>query len=189
MTAELSRRDALAALAVIGSAAGASTAYLAERGRVDRRSPAGTDDADPAVESLDEHSMETLIAIAAVVYPSPVSGIGPFVEEFVSGRVARHPDLAAGITASVDRLDGLARDWFDAPVGELSPETRDRLLREAGVDTAEAAPEGSPAERMRYYLVNELLYGLYASPTGGALVGLENPQGHPGGLESYQRGP
>ncbi|MEA5408870.1 hypothetical protein VB773_15715 [Haloarculaceae archaeon H-GB2-1] len=55
--------------------------------------------------------------------------------------------------------------------------------------TAEPNPDGTTAERVRYYLVNEPLYALYASPTGGTLVGIENPQGHPGGTESYQRGP
>jgi hypothetical protein len=42
---------------------------------------------------------------------------------------------------------------------------------------------------VRYYVVNELLLALYASPTGGELVGIENPQGHPGGTASYQQGP
>jgi hypothetical protein len=42
---------------------------------------------------------------------------------------------------------------------------------------------------VRYYVVNELLYALYTSPTGGELVGIENPQGHPGGHESYQHEP
>jgi hypothetical protein len=56
-------------------------------------------------------------------------------------------------------------------------------------DTLEPDPRGSDEQRVRYFVVNELLFALYASPTGGELVGIENPQGHPGGIQSYQRGP
>jgi hypothetical protein len=58
-----------------------------------------------------------------------------------------------------------------------------------GVHTADEDPDGTTAERIRFYVVNELLFALYASPAGGRLVGIENPQGHPGGAESYRRGP
>jgi hypothetical protein len=58
-----------------------------------------------------------------------------------------------------------------------------------GVDLVDPDPDGFSAERVRFYLVNELLYALYSSPTGGTLLGLENPQGYPGGSESYQQGP
>ena len=66
-------------------------------------------------------------------------------------------------------------------------ETRDRLLRGIGVETADPVPDGTLTERVRFYLVNDLLFAFYASPTGGRLVGIENPIGHPGGIESYQR--
>jgi hypothetical protein len=42
---------------------------------------------------------------------------------------------------------------------------------------------------VRHLVVNDLLYALYASPTGARLAGLENPPGHPGGIESYREGP
>jgi hypothetical protein len=71
----------------------------------------------------------------------------------------------------------------------LSEEAGDEALREMGVHTAEPDPAGTTAERVRYYLVNEVLYALYASPKGGELVGIENPQGYPGGANSYQQGP
>jgi len=49
------------------------------------------------------------------------------------------------------------------------------------VDTAGPDPDGVAGERIRYYLVNELLYAFYASPTGAGLVGLENPRPIPAG--------
>jgi hypothetical protein len=63
------------------------------------------------------------------------------------------------------------------------------VLDEMGVDTADPDPEGPDPARVRFYVVNDLLFALYASPTGGELVGIENPQGHPGGTDSYRRGP
>jgi len=110
------------------------------------------------------------------------------VREFLDARLAAdaHGD---GIREAVAELDEQGRTWHDGPVRELSPETRGQLLRETGADVAEEHPGGSVAERVRYFVLNELLLALYSSPTGGELVGLENPQGHPGGTESYQQGP
>ena len=86
-------------------------------------------------------------------------------------------------------LNDRAEAWYGAPFAALPVEDRDSLLREVGADTAEEDPAGTTAERVRYYVVNDLLMALYASPTGGELVGIENPQGHPGGTDNYQRGP
>ena len=178
---ELTRRDATAALAALGATGGVALGArrTAERGRD------GESDRDAAD---DETVRETLTATAAVVYPSEVSGVAAFVEAFLDGRLDGSAH-ASGLRETVAELNRLANSWYDAPVGDLEPADRERLLREAGADIAEERPEGTTAERVRYYVVNELLLALYASPTGGELVGIENPQGHPGGAESYQRGP
>ena len=117
-----------------------------------------------------------------------MSGIEAFVDGFLEGRLSEKAH-ADGIRSAVSELDEHARSWYGDRVTELSVEKRDRLLREIGADTAEEDPEGTTAERVRYYVVDELLLALYTSPTGGELVGIENPQGHPGGAESYTRGP
>jgi len=127
--------------------------------------------------------------VAEVVYPTAVTDVGPFVEEFVGQRLEKADAHAREIRETVTRLDELSHSWHDRRVTALPPETRDRLLREVGADAAEEAPDGTTAERVRYFVVNELLLALYASPSGGQLVGIENPQGHPGGTDSYQRGP
>lgn len=181
---ELTRRDALAALAGLGVAGGVGGGInrFAQR---DGRGP----DSTPADASLDEARLrELFVAAAAVVYPSEVSGIEPFVETFLDGRLD-HSDHAAGLREAAGTLDERARSWHGDHFAALSAADRDSLLREVGADTAEEDPAGTAAERIRYHVVNELLLALYASPTGGKLVGIENPQGHPGGIESYQRGP
>lgn len=171
---ELSRRDAIAALGALGATVGAGAALTLD-----------ALDAD----DFGEHERDTLVALAEVVYPSAVEGVPGFVEAYVVGRVRDRPEHRAGVVAAVASLDELATDWFGAPVVDLDAEQRDRLLREAGLDAADPDPAGDTAERLRYYLVNDLLFALYSSPTGGELVGIENPQGHPGGTTSYQRGP
>lgn len=173
---ELTRRDALVALGAVG-AIGAGTAAIGVR-----------DLADGESDENGERIRETLVAAAEVVYPSELSGIETFVETFLEGRLDRE-DHAAGLHDAVEELDELAAEWYDGRFAALPPEDRDSLLREIGANTAEEAPEGTTAQRVRYYVVNELLLALYASPTGGELVGLENPQGHPGGIDSYRRGP
>lgn len=175
----LSRRDALAALAAAGVTVGGLGALAW-----------GDGDADEDGEApLSTHDRETLVAVARTVYPSEVEGIPEFVETYVVGRVGDQPERAEGIAEAVATLDEYATEWDETEYEDLSPERRDGILEEIGVDVVDSDPDGTEPARLRYYLVNELLYGLYTSPTGGRLVGIENPQGYPGGTESYQRGP
>ena len=188
---ELTRRDAAAALAALGASGGVG---LGARLAADRGGDEGGDsgpEADGTADGAaadDETVRETLTAVASVVYPTEVSGVSGFVEGFLAGRLDGSAH-AAGVRETVAELNHLANSWHGAPVADLDPADRDRLLREVGADTAEEDPRGTTAGRVRYYVVNELLLALYASPTGGELVGIENPQGHAGGAVSYQKGP
>jgi hypothetical protein len=180
---ELSRRDALAALSSLGTAGTAGC--LAE----------APHNGEPAEFGMDSSSQDTdrivdvYVAVAEVVYPSEVTGIEEFVESFVRPRVDR-PDHGPAMAQAVTELAQRAEMWYDGTdITSLSREDRETLLAGMGVKTAEEDPGGRLAERVRFYVVNELLLALYSSPTGGELVGIENPQGHPGGTETYQRGP
>lgn len=166
----LTRRDALTALAAAGVAA--AGVRLAER------------DAGP----LADRDVATLVAAAEVLYPDAVEGVPSFVEQFVRGRAAERPDHARGTARAAAYLDDYARAWEDRGFADLDAADRRVALHRMNADTADPDPDGSDVERVRYYVVNELLFALYASPTGGRLVGIENPPGHPGGLASYQRG-
>ncbi|PSQ49544.1 hypothetical protein BRD19_03700 [Halobacteriales archaeon SW_7_65_23] len=177
---ELSRRDAVAALAALGIGAGA--VGISQVGDSGSEGP-------PEAELPDDAHVEAVaVAVAEVLYPSAVTGVDEFVSEFLSARLSRegHSD---GVREAVATVDDHAQQWHGEQYVNLDDNTRDRVLRELGTDTAEEDPEGTVAERVRYYLVNDLLLALYASPTGGELVGIENPQGHPGGTDTYQRGP
>lgn len=172
---ELTRRDAMSALSALGVSA-AVAGCAGEEGR------SHEDDADETA------IRETMIAAATVLYPDAVDGIEEFVTTFLDSRLT-DGDHEAGAAAAVSEMNDRAKTWYDDTFAALDPADRDSLLREMSVDTAEEQPDGTTAERVRYYVVNDLLLALYASPTGGELVGIANPQGYAGGIDSYQRGP
>jgi hypothetical protein len=177
---ELTRRDALAALAAAGLGVSASGVFAWTTLTDDDRS-------DPATLSTDDR--ETLDALAETLYPSAVSGVSEFVETYVVGRLDAHPEREAEMVAAIDVVDSYTGEWYGAPFRALDPAQRDDALDSMGIDVTDPDPDGHDVERVRFYLVNELLFALYASPTGGELLGLENPQGYPGGTTSYQQGP
>lgn len=180
---ELTRRDALAALASAGVVGGGGAAVFARERRE------GTDGESSERGTADPRVRDVLVATAEVIYPDEVSGVRQFVETYSLGRLEGRSDYREGVRDAVAELEEHARAWYGGAYASLDPGARDDLLRSMGVDTAEEDPEGTTAERVRFYAVNELLFALYSSPAGGRLVGIENPQGHPGGIESYTQPP
>lgn len=183
---ELSRRDALAALVAAGVGVSIeTTANPPSSAQAPKQSP--PDHVRSSHSTLSSHEFHTLTNIAQVIYPKNVTGITPFIDTYLTGRT--DPGFLTGVSEAVAVLDDHAQDWYNALFVNLTPETQRQLLTELGTTTAVPDPTGSPAGKIRYYLINELLFALYTSPTGASLVGLDNPQGYPGGIESYQRGP
>lgn len=170
---ELSRRDVLAALAAVGVTGGVVVVTETESG----------------TPSLSDREIGTLVAVAEVAYPSEVSEIDSFVRQYSAARVNDDRDYRTGVRDALSALDDATTDWFDGRFASLDRDTRSEALRQVGAVTADANPDGLRGERIRYYLLNELLYAFYATPTGAKLVGLENPPGYPGGDTSYRRGP
>lgn len=173
---ELTRRDALVAVAV-GTAGGATAEEVAER--VDGRS----------LDEREDRVLRGLRAAATVVFPSVVEPTDDFLRSFVLGRASNAEGFVAACEAALDHLDEASRRRFGAAFADLEPDRREYVLVDAGVPQVTADPDGSSLERVRYYVVNELLFALFSSPTGGTLVGNENPPGYPGGREAYQEGP
>ncbi len=188
---KLTRRDALAALSAAGVAVGG--AVVADRVADsetlgDDLLRSETDDES----TLDGSARQTLVAVAEVVYPSELDGIEGFVETYTEGRLLADDSRRQSVATTLSELDEVSREWESTAFANLDTDTRDELLRELAVDTADPDPEGLLPGRVRYYVVNDLLYALYASPTGGELAGTPNPIGHPGGYRTqlspeYQR--
>lgn len=165
---QLTRRDAVVVLTLTGVGAGVS-------GRL--------------VEQLDDDPFaETVAALAATVYPSEIETDGEFVRTYLAGRLEGERARYDYVMTAFDTLDEHAMRLYSREFTDIRPDRREAVLRDLGVDAAAADRDGPVPERIRY-LVDELLFVLYTSPTGGRLVGNENPTGHPGGLESYQQEP
>ncbi|EMA13510.1 gluconate 2-dehydrogenase subunit 3 family protein [Haloarcula marismortui] len=187
---ELTRRDALKALGAAGvTVTGGAAALAWNESEDDDTVESAEDDADASESEFGEHERETYRAVAAIVYPNEVAGVQGFVDSYVAGRVEADPERAADMATAVADLDAYTREWEDTVFTALDTETQEETLRGMGVNASDPDPHGDPRHRVRYYLVNDLLFALYSSPTGGELVGIENPQGYPGGTSSYQQPP
>lgn len=136
-----------------------------------------------------EHHVDVLTAIADAVYPSAVSVERSFVESRVLGRVEPKPGHFENLLATVEAVDSHARARFGGGVTDISAGRRRKVLQSMGVTVVHPTADGTTAERVRFYLVNDLLYALFTSPVGGELMGVDNPPGHPGGKEAYRRRP
>lgn len=167
---QLTRRDAIVALGALGTGS-----YGAGRAR------------ERGMES--NHYVETVRAVTDIVYPSQVDVKTGFVETYLLGRTHASERFESEMTSAVSAIDEAARSEYGRPFAPLSRDRRQSVLRGLGVDRAHSVPDGTTVQRIRYFLVNELLYALYTTPVGGSLLDIENPPGYPGGQTAYQEGP
>lgn len=172
---ELTRRDAIVAL----FGGGGMTAVAGRVSEITR-------DETGVLET--EH-VDRLLAVADVLYPSGIDVSEEFLETYVFGRIEERESFRMGLIDSLDWVENKSHRRYGQSVETLPSTDVDTLLRGSGVDKAHPVPDGTAAEQFRYYVVNDLLYAFYATPVGGELVGYENPDGYPGGLAAYQRGP
>ncbi|MEF8842795.1 MAG: gluconate 2-dehydrogenase subunit 3 family protein [Haloarculaceae archaeon] len=174
---ELTRRDAMLALAGGGVAVGAKAVG---------EEVAGTDAPTGDGASLSGTELATLVAAAEMLYPSAVDPSREFVETYTTRRFT---DRATELRTAIRSLREAARRETGGRFEALPVGRREAVLRATGADRAYPDPGGTTSQRLRYYVVNGLLYALYASPRGAELVGSANPEGYPGGQEAYQRRP
>lgn len=179
----LTRRDVVAALTAAGVAVGGGAVLLSADESAE--APRGPEADGP----FTSREYTTLVAAAEVLYPTELEGIEEFVTGYVQRRAEDDEAYERGVRDAVAYLDEYSEAWYDEQFAALPQADREAVFEESDADTADPVPDGSDVERLRYYVVNELLFALYSSPTGAELVGLENPQGYPGGIASYQRGP
>lgn len=170
---QLTRRDALIAIAGLGGAGAVAAETL------------GGDQSSPITEA----HVGRLVGVADVIYPTAVTVDESFVEAYVTGRYAGRPVYLAGVKEGLEHIERAATEWYGATYVDLPVGRREDVLERIGVKRVQPRPDGRTAERVRYYVINDLLYALYSTPVGGNLLGRSNPQGYPGGLEAYQRGP
>lgn len=87
---------------------------------------------------------------------------------------------------TISDLNGYTVDANGEPFYEISSGSEKiSILSSLGVENAKSDSTGGIPSRVRYYLVNGLLYALFTTPKGSKLVGIDNPRGYPGGFATY----
>lgn len=177
---ELTRRDALGALGAAGVTSIAGCQSLgggsADETPTGDATPGGGDD-----EQAESTDMETLVSLAEVLYPSDVDVSQDFVETYMFGRIHDQEGYRTELASGVETLNGLAQESDGSGFTALDTDQRVSLIQETELRSGESNQDGSDVERVNYYLIDELLFAFYSSPTGGELVGNPNPRGFPGG--------
>lgn len=170
---DLSRRAAMSAVGAISAGTFVvGTARHYRHGRMD-----------------EDRVVEELYAAAEAIYPTSIDLDRGFIRTDVRGRLRERAAYADEQVAALATLDHHARRLTGRSFRSLSIDRRRTVLRRLGIQRAHPNPTGTEDERIRYYVVNDLLYVLFTSPVGGELVGCENPPGYPGGTDAYTRGP
>lgn len=165
---ELNRRDALTALA-----GGSLVTIDAVRSTL----------FDEYTTSLSSQEKESLVSLAEVLYPSSVTVSTDFIDTYITGRYELSDEHISGLRKSLDIVQRTSRHETGQKLTALPVDDRDAVLRATGADRAFPDPDGTTAQQIRYYIIDELLYAFYTTPKGGRLVGNPNPTGHPGGIE------
>ena len=166
---KLTRRDAIGALGAAGITAMAGCESLVGDG-------AETDgDGDIASGS------GTMMALAEVLYPSDAEATTDYLETYLYSRMVDEERYRSDIEAGIETLDSLAQDTHGSAFADLSADQRVSLIEDTDLRSGDSVQDGSDIQRVNYHLIDELVFAFYASPTGGELVGNQNPQGWPGG--------
>jgi len=168
----LTRRQTLLGLVGASSAGGLSVYELLDRTTIDG--------------PLSEAGMDGLLTVADIVHPASPEDVEPVISAYV-GRL--NDERVRGLVTTLSELDSRSRRHFGASFGALSRAQGERLLATLGVNRVQSRPEGTLAERVRYHLVNSVLYALLTYPTGTELFGIGNPAGFPGGFPSHTEEP
>lgn len=131
---------------------------------------------------LSDAGMNGLLTVADIVHPAAPEDVEPVISAYVDrlndGRIRR-------LVMTLSELNSRSRRHFSASFGTLSRAQGERLLVTLGVNRVQPRPEGTLAERVRYHLVNSVLYALLTHPVGTELYGIGNPVGFPGGFASH----
>lgn len=171
---KLDRRDVLLGAAGVFAGIGVQAGFAADEEAL----------AAATRSDLSDEAVATLVRVARVVYPSDVSVDPGFVDAYYFTL----PDYRVTAAArAVDGLDSHARATYGARYGALGDGKAETLLRNLGVDSAIPRAHGVLAERVRYHVVNGLLYALFTSPRGSRLFGVEQPIGYGGGYHGHEQ--
>lgn len=165
---KLTRRHAILAAAGV-SAVGLGTYELAA-------ADAKTDG------TFTQREQAMLTTVAEVVYPWELESAADVLVPYCSRLDDRRK---AAMRRTLAEFDRMARSAFGVPLETLSADEGRTLVRALGANRVESRPAGTLAERVRFHLVNTVLFALMTHPSGTAPFDIDNPVGYPGGFASY----
>lgn len=141
-----------------------------------------SDEYDKRRGSLSRRHLEGLLTIADVVHPSEPDQFETILTGYVTGLTDSRKRVLLGTLAELDQV---SYSQLGIPFRSLSASEATLLLKALGVDRVQSSPQGPLAERIRFHLVNSVLYAVLTDPVGTNVLGIDNPVGHPGGFSSY----
>lgn len=165
----LTRRQAFLGLLGLSSAASLGAYEVTDDPRSDRTTLTGNE-------------RETVLAVADVVFPSDTRPLEPVVTGYVD---RLNDDRTRALVATLADLDRTAYDRFGVPFRSLSRADRERLFGALGVPRVQPQRRGTLPARIRFHLVNSVLFAILTHPNGTAPLGIDNPVGYPGGFSSF----
>lgn len=134
--------------------------------------------------NISRGDFRTIQSVAEVVCPSPIrvnDDLITLIVEFIPE--TRHPLLST----TCFELNEYSLKTYGAQYYQIdSVPARDKILRQLGVHRVHSNSTGLFPQRVRYHLVNTILYVIFTHPVGSSIVGQTNPVGFAGGFAKYQ---
>lgn len=166
---KLTRRRTLLGLVGASSVVGLGTYELT----------GGTQSGDGSVSN---GIVDGLLTAADVVFPVETRSKRSSISNYVDGL---NDDRTRALLGTLSGLDRAASRRFGSPFRSLSRGEAKRLFAVLGVDRVQSRPEGTLPERVRFHVVNSVLYALLTHPTGTESFDVGNPVGYPGGIPTH----
>ena len=163
---ELSRREMFWSLLGTGSVGGLAAYELSEM-VVRERKTASRDD------------IESLLTVAGIVHPAESEAFEPVLSSYLN---QLSDSRTQSILETIAELNKISRRRLGRPFHILSRNEAEQLFTILGVNRVQAAPNGTLAERIRFHLVNSVIYALMTNPNGTREFEIQNPVGYPGGI-------
>lgn len=161
-----SRRGVLAGV-VSGSTLGA----LAVSGLAEFRAP--------EIDHLSDRDLEVLLAIADAIHPTePTRFRSPLVRYLEEKSDQRRGELQY----TRIEFDQLAVRRTGAGFVSMNARQARLFLHTIGVSRVQSQRKGTLVERIRFHLLNTVLYVTMTDPAGTAIFDISNPIGYPGGM-------
>jgi hypothetical protein len=136
----------------------------------------------PTDEDIPPHVVDGMVTVADAVYPGDPEQFRPVVRSYTT----RLGDSRRGeLLGTLSELDRISSRHAGSPFRTLAGPEATRLLERLGVNRVQSRRQGTLSERVRFHLVNSVLYAILTDPAGTGRFDIDNPAGYPGGFDSY----